>query len=104
MQGCHISITISRLRLHILGTKERIKETVETTTIQYSQASSVHGIQYIFEAGENLLISKVIWIIFVIAAAAVGISWSVEAYEDWQQNPGRQFNTHTTKNYFVIKQ
>ena len=55
-----------------------LKDTVTKTTVEYSQASSVHGIQYIFESGANLAVSKIFWVIFVIAAAGAGIYWSIE--------------------------
>ena len=48
------------------------------TTVEYTQASSVHGVQYIFESGANLAVSKAIWVIFVAATAGVGIFWSIE--------------------------
>ena len=49
------------------------------TTVQYSGASSLHGIQYVFESGKKLYISKVIWSLVVLVATGLGIIWSVEA-------------------------
>ena len=51
---------------------------MEKTTLEYSQSSSVHGIQYIFESGKNLALSRILWLMFVIAAAGLGIHWSKE--------------------------
>ena len=55
-----------------------LKDIVTQTTIEYSQASSLHGIQYIFESGGNLVASRVIWLALSIAVATLGIVWSVE--------------------------
>ena len=49
------------------------------TTVEYSGASSLHGIQYVFESGKKLYISKVIWSLVVLVATGLGIIWSVEA-------------------------
>ena len=54
------------------------KDVVSTTTIEYSQSSSLHGVQYIFESGTNLLVSRIIWVIIVVIFAILGIVWSVE--------------------------
>ena len=51
---------------------------VTQTTIEYSEASSLHGIQYIFERGKNLLASRIVWLMLAVAAAILGIVWSVE--------------------------
>ena len=53
---------------------------MEKTTYEYSQSSSVHGIQYIFESGKNLALSRVLWLVFVIAGAGLGIQWSKEVH------------------------
>ena len=50
---------------------------VETLT-QYSQSSSLHGIQYVFEGGKNLFMSRVLWIVIVLAAATIGILLSIQ--------------------------
>ena len=57
---------------------ELAKDVVKTTTIEYSQSSSLHGIQYIFESGHNLFASRIIWMIVVVIFAVLGIVWSVE--------------------------
>ena len=49
------------------------------TTVEYSGVSSLHGIQYVFESGKKLYISKVIWSLVVLVATGFGIIWSVEA-------------------------
>ena len=49
------------------------------TTVEYSGVSSLHGIQYVFESGKKLYISKVIWSLVVLVAIGFGIIWSVEA-------------------------
>ena len=67
-----------QMELHWVVIEFSLKDTVTKTTVEYSQASSVHGIQYIFESGANLAVSKLFWVIFVIAAAGAGIYWSIE--------------------------
>ena len=54
--------------------------------MDYGQASSIHGIGYILESGKNLLSSRVIWVLVVGMASLMGILWSVEAWNDWQDN------------------
>ena len=66
------------INIHFLVHIYSLKDSVTKTTVEYTQASSVHGIQYIFESGANLAVSKAIWVIFVAAAAGVGIFWSIE--------------------------
>ena len=46
--------------------------------MEYSAVSSLHGLQYIFESGKSLSISKAIWLVVVLAAAGLGIIWSNE--------------------------
>ena len=63
------------------------KDIVAETTIEYSQACSLHGVQYIFESGGKLVASRVIWLALSIAAAVLGIVWSVEvAFRFLSQN------------------
>ena len=60
--------------------KEEEKKTniVTQTTVEYSEASSLHGVQYIFESGKGLSGSRIFWLGLAIAAAILGIVWSVE--------------------------
>ena len=52
--------------------------TVVRTTVEYSAVSTLHGLQYIFENGKDLSISKVLWFLVVLGAAGFGIVWSYE--------------------------
>ena len=61
-----------------LTTTYYFKDILKKTTTEYSQSSSLHGIQYIFESGGGLLLSRVLWLILSVAAAILGIVWSVE--------------------------
>ena len=70
------------------------QEVVAKTTMEYSAASSLHGLQYIFESGRHLSLSKVMWLVVVIAAAGLGIVWSVEASTFHEK--------HITTHYFKI--
>ena len=60
------------------GDRVFLKDTVTKTTVEFTQASSVHGVQYIFESGANLAVSKIVWVLLVIAATGAGIYWSIE--------------------------
>lgn len=62
--------------------KEDEKKTniVTQTTIEYSEASSLHGVQYIFESGKDLSASRIFWLALAISAAILGIVWSVEVW------------------------
>ena len=53
-------------------------ESVRRTALDYGEASSLHGIPYIFERGENLRASRLIWVLVVLTGALTGIIWSVE--------------------------
>ena len=48
------------------------------TTVEFSAASTLHGLQYIFESGKNLSLSKVIWLLVVLGATGFGIIWSYQ--------------------------
>ena len=52
--------------------------TAVKTTVEYSEVSTLHGLQYIFENGKDLSISKVLWFLVVLGAAGFGIVWSYE--------------------------
>ena len=56
------------------------KSIIKTTTAEYSQASSIHGLQYIVENGKGLFASKIIWTLIVFFAAILGIIWSVQVF------------------------
>ena len=80
---------------------------MKQTTVEYTKSSSLHGMQYIFEIGKNLLASKIIWVAIVCAAIITGIIMSVDvskqkevgvhctntihsiiqAYIQWDNNP-----------------
>ena len=55
-----------------------LKGAVKKTSIEYTQASSLHGVQYIFEGGRRLKASRVLWLGLALAAAILGIIWSAE--------------------------
>ena len=53
------------------------------TLKEYSSASTTHGIAYVFEDG-RLIFERVLWVIVVGIAIAIGTYWSITAYENWQ--------------------
>ena len=54
------------------------QEAVQQTAIEYTQSGSLHGMQYFFESGKDLVTSRVIWIVIVFIAAIIGIVWSAQ--------------------------
>ena len=52
--------------------EQSFTDTVARTATEYSRASSLHGIQYIFESQKNLLGSRLLWLVIVISSAAIG--------------------------------
>ena len=56
------------------------------TLFEYAAASTTHGIFYIFEKG-RLILERVFWIIVVIIAVVIAVTWSFMAYEKWQEDP-----------------
>ena len=53
--------------------------TLKRTALEYGEASSLHGIHYIFESGEGLFSSRLIWVLVVLTASLTGTIWSIEA-------------------------
>ena len=78
-------------QMRVLHTADEGKKTdiVTQTTIEYSEACSLHGVQYIFESGKNLSGSRIFWLALSIAAAILGIIWSVEVSYTIGQLPRR---------------
>ena len=59
---------------------------VATTGNGFANATSIHGISYIFD-NSLLVLERVLW--FVVVAVFVGLCthFIVDAYLDWQRNP-----------------
>jgi hypothetical protein len=53
------------------------KAALVNTVTQYSEASSIHGISYIFGRSQGAA-PRVVWLLIVVGFAALGIYWSVE--------------------------
>ena len=54
------------------------KNALSQTVLEYGEACSLHGIQYIFEREQNLLVSRLFWLLVVLGGIALGLYWSVE--------------------------
>ena len=65
--------------------KKSTKNAVSQTVLEYGEACSLHGIQYVFERRQNLLASRLFWLLMVSAGIAIGIYWSVEVSEIKQE-------------------
>ena len=62
------------------------KSTAVSKTIQeYSEASTVHGISYVFSKSLPLP-DRVMWTLLTTIALALASYWSVTAYNNWQEN------------------
>jgi hypothetical protein len=51
----------------------------------YSEYSTIQGIHYIFRLKQSE-IGIFFWILVVLGMASLGMFWSIEAYNDWQDN------------------
>ena len=47
------------------------------TASEYSEASSVHGVAYVFDKGHGSL-PRFAWLLIVVSGLTLGIFWSVE--------------------------
>ena len=63
-----------------------VKKPYFRTLKEYATSSTTHGIAYVFEDG-RLIFERVLWVIVVGIAIAIGTYWSITAYENWQENP-----------------
>ena len=70
------------------GFDERTKPSrpYSKTLIEYSLASTTHGIFYIFERG-RLVLERFFWLIVVVIGIMLAAVWSFWAYEKWQDDP-----------------
>ena len=60
------------------GRSPKKKNAFSQTVLEYGEACSLHGIQYIFEREQNLLVSRLFWLLVVLGGIALGLYWSVE--------------------------
>ena len=83
--GAVVALRDQMRALHQQEDEKKKNNIVAETTIEYSQASSLHGVQYIFESGKNLSASRIFWLALAVAAAILGIVWSVEVGWDFSK-------------------
>ena len=62
------------------------KGPLNETTLEYSEAATIHGIYYIFERGRCTL-ERILWIVIVTLALLFAIKLSITAYDNWKSNP-----------------
>ena len=53
---------------------------------QYADATTIHGIPYIFEEG-RLAVERLLWILIVLGATAFSVFFSYRIWEGWQEDP-----------------
>ena len=58
----------------------------KNTITQYGKSTTIHGIAYIFDESSSLL-EKFLWLIIFALATFFAISFSLEAYQQWQDDP-----------------
>ena len=58
----------------------------KSTITQYAKNTSIHGIGYIFDESASIL-EKFLWLIIFSLATFLAISFSLEAYQQWQDDP-----------------
>ena len=56
------------------------------TLFEYANAATTHGIFYIFESGRWIL-ERIFWVIVVIIAILLAVTWSWWAYDKWEDEP-----------------
>ena len=67
---------------------ERLKNSrpFSKTLVGYANASTTHGIYYIFERGRWIL-ERFVWVVVVLIAILLAVAWSWWAYKGWQDDP-----------------
>ena len=58
---------------------------VSKTLREYSEASSVHGVSYVFSKSLPVL-DRLLWTLLTLVALALAAYWSLTAYNNWQEN------------------
>ena len=58
----------------------------KNTITQYAKNTTIHGIAYIFDENSSL-IEKFLWLIIFALATFFAISFSLEGYRQWQDDP-----------------
>ena len=59
---------------------------VATTGHEFANATSIHGISYIFDTN-ILILERILWLIIVTFFAGLSSYWIVDAYLTWQESP-----------------
>ena len=62
------------------------KGPVGQTAQQYSESTTIHGIQYIFE-NDKFMFDRILWILIVICGIFFAVYLSVLAHVEWKNNP-----------------
>ena len=67
---------------------ERLKDSrpFSKTLVGYANASTTHGIYYIFERGRWIL-ERFLWIFVVLISILLAVTWSWNAYKKWEDDP-----------------
>ena len=58
---------------------------VSKTLREYSEASSVHGVSYVFSKSLPVL-DRLLWTLLTLVALTLAAYWSLTAYNNWQEN------------------
>ena len=66
--------------------QKKRKGVLTKTLVEYSDATSIHGISYILEDG-RLIFERVLWVVLVTLCASVSLGLTKKIYNNWEQDP-----------------
>ena len=76
----------------------------QKTVSDFASNTTIHGVQYVFD-GTAVIIEKIAWLIICIGFTLLAIYWSLEIYDQWEENPVlTSVGTTGNKNDFIIIQ
>ena len=78
---------------HYIDSKNKTKNPSNTpinvifkTIVDYANHTTIHGVAYIFDKS-SLILENILWLLVFGTFASLAISFSMEAYNQWQDNP-----------------
>ena len=66
--------------------QKKRKGVLTKTLVEYSDATSIHGISYILEDG-RLIFERVLWVVLVTLCACASLALTKKIYNNWEQDP-----------------
>ena len=59
------------------------KSSITATVREYAEASTVHGVSYVFSRSLSLS-DRLLWTLVTLVCLGLSIYWSVSNFNDWQ--------------------